>query len=402
MSAALAPGEILLDSATRTFRVRRDRSRTLKELAVRRGHGSRHATVHALRDVDLKIAPGEAVGLVGRNGAGKSSTLACLAGIVPLDSGRAECGGRVITLLELGAGFGPDFSGRENIYLNGALHGFGREEIAERMDEIVEFSELGEFIDLPVKVYSSGMFLRLGFSIAAHLEADVMLIDEILAVGDESFQRKCFARIAELMDGGATLVLVSHDPSAIERVCRRVVVFDEGQVSFDGDVTQGLLHYHRLLGTDSGTSRSLRPGDGPALEVAELELVDADGRPRSAYRPGEPLVVRMRLRAREEAERAVAALEVRAEGGELCFRTDASLGTVEGEIEVCFEVPRLALLEGYYDVAVGAHAQDAPPGHLLDRLTRLVVSSAEGGEGIADLRGTWTVAGRRAGEEALR
>jgi len=403
VSAALAPGEIVLDRATRTFQVRHDRGRTLKELVVRRGHGATHVSVQALREVSLRIAPGETVGLVGRNGAGKSSTLACLAGIVPLDSGRAQCGGRVITLLELGAGFGPDFSGRENIYLNGALHGFGREEIAERIEDIVAFSELGEFIDLPVKVYSSGMFLRLGFSIAAHLDADVMLIDEILAVGDESFQRKCFARIAQRMEAGATLVLVSHDPGAIERVCRRVVVLDGGRVTFDGEVTEGLLHYHRLLGTEDGASRSSRPaGGGPALEVAELELLDADGRPRSAYRPGEALAVRMRLRARSEAERAVAALEVRSERGELCFRTDTALGTVEGEIEVSFEVPRLALLEGSYDVAVGAHAQDAPAGRLLDRLTRLVVSRAEGGEGIADLRGSWTVAGRSTQEEALR
>ena len=233
-------GEVVLEEATRSFHVRRDRNRTLKELVVRRASNSAAATVHALRDVTLRVEPGEAVGLVGRNGAGKSSTLACLAGILPLDSGRAECGGRVVTLLELGAGFGADFSGRENIYLNGALHGFERDEIEERIDDVIAFSELGEFIDLPVKVYSSGMFLRLGFSIAAHMDADVMLIDEILAVGDESFQRKCLARISERMEAGATMVLVSHDPSAIERVCRRVVVLDAGRVAFDGDVAEGL------------------------------------------------------------------------------------------------------------------------------------------------------------------
>ena len=398
----LVRGQVVLEHATRTFRVRQDRSRTLKELLVRRGQGSSHASVEALRDVSLRIEPGEAVGLVGRNGAGKSSTLACLAGIVPLDSGRAECGGRVITLLELGAGFGPDFSGRENIYLNGALHGFGREEIEARLDDIIAFSELGRFIDLPVKVYSSGMFLRLGFSIAAHLDADIMLIDEILAVGDESFQRKCFARISERMQAGATLVLVSHDPSAIERVCRRVVVLDGGGVAFDGDVTEGLLHYHRLLGTETGASRGARPGEGPGLEVSELELLDADGRSRSAYRPGEALTVWMRLRATGEADRAVAALEVRSERGELCFRTDAALGTVEGEVEVSFEIARLVLLQGSYDVAVGAAAQDAPTGRLLERLTRLVVTGTEGGEGIADLRGSWTVAGRAGAQEALR
>src|SRR5204863_8122529 len=188
--------------------------------------------------------------------------------------------------------FGPDFTGRENILLNGALHGFTREEIEARVERIIEFSELGDFIDVPVKAYSAGMYLRLGFSIVAHLDADVLLIDEILAVGDESFQRKCLARISERMEAGATLVLVSHDPSAIERVCERLIVLDHGQVQFDGGVAEGLLFYHRLLGTEEGGSRSLRPGERATLEILELELQDADGRRRRAFRPGAPMRVR--------------------------------------------------------------------------------------------------------------
>src|SRR6202007_3070945 len=199
-----ARGEIVLDHATRSFGLVHERSRTLKELFTRGGAGTA-SRVKAVDDVTLRIAPGEAVGMVGRNGAGKTSTLRCLAGIVPLDAGRADCGGRVVSLLELGAGFGPDFSGRENIYLNGALHGFTRAEIDARVDDIIEFSELGEFIDVPVKAYSSGMYLRLGFSIVAHLDADVLLIDEVLAVGDEAFQRKCLARIRAQMEAGAAL-----------------------------------------------------------------------------------------------------------------------------------------------------------------------------------------------------
>jgi ABC-type polysaccharide/polyol phosphate transport system ATPase subunit len=397
----LRRGEVVLEDATRSFRVSHDRSRTLKELFIRRGRRAGRRTVEALHDVNLRIAPGEAVGLIGRNGAGKTSTLRCLAGIVPLDSGRAECGGRVVSLLELGAGFGPEFSGRENVYLNGALHGFGREEIEERLGEIIEFSELGDFIDVPVRTYSSGMFLRLGFSIAAFLDADVMLIDEILAVGDESFQRKCLGRIAERMEAGATLVLVSHDPSAIERVCRRVVVLDRGRVKFDGEVAEGLLFYHRLLGAESGGSRSLRPGERAPLEVLELELRDDEGRRRHAFRPGEPLRAAMTMDAGAGAERAVMALEVRDERGERCFRTDATLGAVAGEVSVSFEVPRLALLGGHYDLAVGAYDHDAPPSALLDRVARFSVAETLDGEGIADLRGSWTVAGRRAEEEEV-
>jgi ABC-type polysaccharide/polyol phosphate transport system ATPase subunit len=243
------PGEIVLEHATRSFSIRADRGRTLKELVLRRD-GDGPAPVRALDDVSLRVAPGETVGIVGRNGAGKSSTLRVLAGIIPLQRGRAECGGQVVSLLELGAGFGRDFSGRENILLNGALHGLTREQIEARMEAIIAFSELGDFIDVPVKTYSSGMFVRLGFAIAAHLDADVLLIDEVLAVGDEAFQRKCEAQIARQIEAGTTLVLVSHDASLIERTCARVVVLDGGSVVFDGATAAAMPFYHRLMGTE--------------------------------------------------------------------------------------------------------------------------------------------------------
>ena len=392
---------MVLEDATRSFLVRsEERSRTLKELFIRRRNDPGHGRVLALNGVSLTIEPGEAVAFIGRNGAGKTSTLRCLAGIVPLDSGRAECGGRVVALLDLGAGFGAEFSGRENIYLNGALHGFDRNEIEGRVDDIIEFSELGDFIEAPVKTYSAGMFLRLGFSIAAFLDVDVMLIDEVLAVGDEAFQRKCFRRIAERMDAGATLVLVSHDPTAIERVCRRVVVLDGGEVRYDGDVAEGLLFYHRLLGTEDRGSRSLRPAPGP--RVAELEVVDSGGRARHVFRSGERMTVRMAVHTSEADARTVLVLELRSAEGALAFRTDTALEGAEGEVQVEFEMPSLALLGGDYDLAVGLSAQDAPPEGSLDRLKRFSVARTLEAEGIADLRGAWTVAGRRAPEEALR
>jgi ABC-type polysaccharide/polyol phosphate transport system ATPase subunit len=245
----VARGEIVLEGASRSFSVRADRGSTLKDLLIgRRGDGPE--PVRALRDVSLHVRPGETVGLIGRNGAGKSSTLRVLAGIVPPDGGRVEVGGRVVTLLELGAGFSRDFSGRENIELNGALHGLTRAGVVRLMEKIVAFSELGSFVDVPVKTYSAGMYLRLGFAIAAYLDADVLLIDEVLAVGDEAFQRKCLRRISERIALGTTLVLVSHDPASIERVCERVVVLEAGAVAFDGPTAEGLRFYHRLMGTE--------------------------------------------------------------------------------------------------------------------------------------------------------
>jgi ABC-type polysaccharide/polyol phosphate transport system ATPase subunit len=250
---SLQPGEIVLDHASRAFSIRADRGGTLKVLLLRR-RSDGAAPIQALADVTLHIPPGQTVGIVGRNGAGKSSTLKVLAGIVPLDSGSVDIGGRIVSLLELGAGFGRDFSGRENILLGGALHGLSKVQIEEKLDDIIAFSELGDFIDVPVKTYSSGMYVRLGFAIAAHLDADVLLIDEVLAVGDEAFQRKCEAQIAGQVEKGATLVLVSHDAALIERTCERVVVLDGGHVVFDGPSAEGMEYYHRQMNTPTPAS----------------------------------------------------------------------------------------------------------------------------------------------------
>src|SRR5262249_18723993 len=219
----MQPGRILVDRASHRFRVSAHPQRTLKDLVIARGR-STTTDVWALRDVSLQAEPGEALGLVGRNGSGKTTLLRLLSGIFRPTSGRVEAGGRVGSLLELGAGFHPDFSGRENVYLNGSIHGLSRARIREAMAEIVAFAQLERFIDLPVRTYSSGMFMRLGFSVAAHIEADVLLLDEVFAVGDEDYQRKCFAKIAEFKRRGGTIVFVSHDAQSVERLCDRAVL----------------------------------------------------------------------------------------------------------------------------------------------------------------------------------
>jgi ABC-type polysaccharide/polyol phosphate transport system ATPase subunit len=373
----MRPGEIVLENATRSFSVRADQGRTLKQLLVGRGAGG-PPPVPALRGVTLRVEPGETVGIVGRNGAGKTSTLKVLAGIVPLHEGRVECGGRIVSLLELGAGFGRDFTGRENIYLNGAIHGLGRAEIEERLDRIIAFSELGDFVEVPVRTYSTGMFVRLGFAIAAHLDAEILLIDEVLAVGDEAFQRKCLRRISEQIAGGATLVLVSHDPGQIERVCERVVVLDGGEVAFDGPTADGLLFYHRLLGVDDGDGGSLRARGPRAVSIREAELLDGAGRTTRLFHAGDALRLALELTGPGELR-----LEVRDEHGHAVFatRTEATSGRLTWEVE------RLALLGGDYDLALGAGPD---PG--FERVLRFSVAAEPDAQGVVDLRGAWSTA----------
>jgi ABC-type polysaccharide/polyol phosphate transport system ATPase subunit len=398
VSRTLARGEIALDDAWRSFSASGDRGRTLKELvaSVGRRRPPELPPTQALAGVSLSVAPGETLGIVGRNGAGKTSTLKVLAGIIPLQRGYAACGGRVATLIDLGAGFGREFTGRENIHLGAALHGMTRADVEARTQEIIDFSELGHFIDAPIKTYSSGMLVRLGFSIAAHLEADVLLIDEVLAVGDEAFQRKCLRHILSRIERGTTVVLVSHAPGTIERACQRVVVLDHGRVAFDGPTAEGLRFYHHMLGLEDASQAAARRAREGAVALREAALQDGEGRPRQVFEPGEPVKLAFDLSVRAGAPDVTLVIEVRQAAGQAVFRSSTPVATSGGEGRLLFEIPRLTLLGGDYDIAIGVHEPgDTAPG--IDRLLSFSVVSAAGAEGIADLRGSWTFTSARVG-----
>jgi ABC-2 type transport system ATP-binding protein len=216
-------------------------TRSLKEALVwliRGRKGDLSKKFHALRDLSIDVEHGETVALLGLNGSGKSTLLKHISGVMLPDSGTVRTGGRVAGLIEVGAGFHPDLSGRDNVYLNGAILGMTEAQINEKFDSIVEFAEIGEFIDTEVKFYSSGMYLRLAFSVAVHTDPDVFLVDEILAVGDEPFQKKCLAKIKELAAAGKTLIVVSHDLDLVSRVCERGVLLEHGSVVMDGPVDE--------------------------------------------------------------------------------------------------------------------------------------------------------------------
>ncbi|MFC0674471.1 ABC transporter ATP-binding protein [Brachybacterium hainanense] len=231
---AAAREMVRVEHVSKRFSLRHDHS--LKQLVFSALQRKKLAdTFMALEDVDLTVRAGETVGLIGFNGSGKSTLLKTISGVLFPDDGRVLLRGKVAGLIEVGAGFHPDLSGRENVYLNGAILGMTREQIDERFADILAFSEIEEFIDTDVKYYSSGMFLRLAFSVAVHTDPDIFLVDEILSVGDEPFQRKCLERIRELQEAGRTMVVVSHELDMLEHLCSRIVVLRKGRIVFDGD-----------------------------------------------------------------------------------------------------------------------------------------------------------------------
>ena len=399
-------GEILVDDVRRVFRVHAQPSRTLKDLFVLRGRTPAREVV-ALDGVSFHVEPGEAVALVGRNGSGKSTLLRLLSGIIKPTSGRVAVEGRIGSLLELGAGFHQEFTGRENVYLNGSIHGLSRVRVRELMDEIVDFAGLEDAIDLPVRTYSSGMYMRLGFAVAAHIQADALLLDEVFAVGDEGFQRKCFGKIAEFKQRGGTIVFVSHDAAAVERLCDRSVLLRHGRVDFDGPVRDAIARYHALLAAEESPdelSAGLREfGTGEARIVGGV-LVDAEGDERLQFTAGEPLTVRLRVSVEQPVEPPVVVLELRDDNGVLLASGEqdtAALGwrAEPGERVLELALDRLPLADGRFHLRFALReAEGGRLLHLLDDALRFVVYPPGAERGAVLLDGQWTL--KEIGSEA--
>ncbi|MFL5927579.1 MAG: ABC transporter ATP-binding protein [Gaiellaceae bacterium] len=395
----MTSGRIVVDRVSRTFRVYPKAHRTIKDVFVSRGRGGARE-VQALRDVSLAVEPGDAVGLVGRNGSGKTTLLRLVSRIIKPTSGRIETGGRIASLLELGAGFHPDFSGRENVYLNGSIHGLSRKRVREVMDEIVAFAELERFIDLPVRTYSSGMFMRLGFSVAAHIEADVLLLDEVFAVGDEQFQRKCFGKIAEFKNRGGTIVFVSHDAQAVERLCDRAVLLRQGEVAFDGETREAIAAYRALLAADANPDElgaGLKEWGSGEARIVTAQLLDDEGDERVQLAAGEAATVRLVVAAEPGVSPPRVSLELRDDGG-LVLGT-AVQDTDElgwnggaGTRELRFRLPRLPLADGRFHLRFAL--TDPKNGrllHTLDDAVRFFVFPIGDEAGAVLLDGTWSL-----------
>lgn len=323
-------------------------------------------TFWALEDVSLDVRSGEAVGIIGRNGAGKSTLLKILSRITEPSRGKIDLYGRVGSLLEVGTGFHRELTGRENIYLNGSILGMKRREIERHFDAIVDFSGVEKFLDTPVKRYSSGMYVRLAFAVAAHLEPEILIVDEVLAVGDMEFQKKCLGKMGDVAKSGRTVLFVSHNLALVQSLCDRAAVLSAGRCVFDGDVLEGVQFFlSELRGGNATVCLSALEGRGGSGEARLTEIIfeNDEGQPTPVVQMGDPLVVVLRFQSQRPLSRVNFGIVVHDQCGQRIFRVQAdevlleSLPSCRSGGEARCRIPELTLVPGYYNVTVGMGLQ---------------------------------------------
>jgi ABC-2 type transport system ATP-binding protein len=388
---------IVVDDVSKRFRMYRERNQSLKA-ALMRGRRASYDEFWALKNVSLEIPLGSTYGLIGENGSGKSTLLKCIAGILRPDNGSIRTVGSVAALLELGSGFHQELSGRENVYLNASILGMGRKQIDSKFDEIVEFAGIGEFIDQPVKNYSSGMYVRLGFSVAINIDPDVLLVDEVLAVGDAVFQEKCMEKFAEFRRAGKTVVIVSHAMGSLRSLCDHAAWLRHGELVADGpanSIVENYIdegHVDRVETISGGTQW----GSGEA-KITSVEMLNERGVATSLLDSGAPVTIRMHYSAAKPIDKPVFGLAIETIEGVWAWAHNSRDGEfvpdrISGEGTVELSIPRLALQEGTYEVV--ASIVDFTTTHTFDyqrpcyRFTVAARTPRESG-GIAAFFGTW-------------
>jgi ABC-type polysaccharide/polyol phosphate transport system ATPase subunit len=345
------------------FRRYRERATSLKA-RVTRFRRAAAEEFWALKDISFEVPEGSTIGLIGPNGSGKTTLLKIIAGIIRPTEGRVITRGRIAALLELGAGFHPELTGRENVYLNASILGLSRKETDRAFDEIVAFAELEEFIDNQVKFYSSGMFVRLGFAVAVHVDPRILLIDEVLAVGDEGFQRKCLDRIQRFQEEGRTIVFVTHAVDLVRRICDRAVMLERGEIRVQGHPDQVVREF-RLLMMNEDLLYANREDEGTReVEILGIELIRKDGSSAEFVQAGDDLTIQVDLRANIPVDRPVVSFALHDQDNELTFETNTDwqgvyLKNFEGKRRIRFKLRAIPLVGGHYWVTVGVHSRDA-------------------------------------------
>ncbi len=399
MSAA-----IQFQSVSKKFVLKRQRPRSFQDLLIhvlRRDSSPYKEVFWALKNVDFEVARGEAVGLIGHNGAGKSTALKLVSRIIDPTAGQIEIDGRVGALLELGAGFHPDLTGRENIYLNGAILGLSRAQIRAKLDDIIEFAELDRFIDVASKNYSSGMSVRLGFSVAVHTDPEILLVDEVLAVGDAPFQKKCIDRIDRLRRRGITILFVSHDLDSVRNLCDRVIWLNHGDIVAEGDpddvIRRYTQHFYEVSQADGSADGTLCFGTGDVV-IDQVHLLNEDGAHRDFFVTGEPLLIEVRYNAPAGVQSPVFGLQIHRSDGVRIAGPDTNgagldLHWVQGRGALRYAIPSLSLLEGTYYLSVFAHDGEntCTFDHHEQRYPFRVLNPQGEQQGYVSLLGDWAV-----------
>jgi ABC-type polysaccharide/polyol phosphate transport system ATPase subunit len=355
------------------------------ELAGRLGIGrAPGADFWAVQDVSFSVEQGEVVGVIGTNGAGKSTLFKLLSGITAPTAGEMRIRGRLSALLEVGSGFHPELTGRENVYLSGSLLGMTRRRIRERFDRIVDFAGVARFIDVPIKRYSSGMSVRLGFSVAAHLEPDILLLDEVLAVGDAAFQVRCYERVAALRKAGTTIIIISHDLAAIDRLCHRVLLMERGRIVADGPPREVIARYASGARLATAGETAL---DAP-VSLGRVTLHDARGGERNVFHAGDALGVRVEVSAREAVEDVVLEVALLSAQGEFLCQLAAGaedgpgLRMSPGRAVLDFACPSIALPPGVYVLDAAVRRRVGPDGGVLHRKTQCAMLRVDHGRPV--------------------
>jgi ABC-type polysaccharide/polyol phosphate transport system ATPase subunit len=392
-----------LEDAAKRFRIPLDRSTTLKYRLVHWSSASRYRELWALDGVSFEVAFGEFVGIIGRNGSGKSTLLKVLSRILPVTRGKVTITGPVSPFLELGVGFNPELSARENVLVNGAILGLSSADLRSRMGRILGFAELEEFADQKLKNFSSGMQVRLAFSVAIEADAGILLMDEVLAVGDASFQEKCFDVFNRYRREGRTVVLVTHDLGAVENFCDRAILLDHGRVVADGRPVDVTRTYRRIVVEHPGADvpaggEGRRWGTGEA-RIANVELLDGNNRPTHRFETGSPLTVRVTCRAREPIGDLLCAFDLRRADGLPITSFNSYMGgctfpalEAEDGVVVEYRIRSLPLLGGAYRLSIGLHNRRASqPLDQMQDAFEFKVHSETGSAGLFELGGEWLV-----------
>jgi ABC-type polysaccharide/polyol phosphate transport system ATPase subunit len=394
----MSSAAIEVQNLGKRYRMRGVARSSIRDLLVHGFRAPAGQEFWALRNVSFSVPAGRTVGVVGPNGSGKSSLLGLIAGTIAATEGGVRTHGTISSLLELGAGFHPDLSGRENVYLNAALLGIPREDVSRRMDHIIDFSGLRDFIDMPVKNYSSGMYVRLGFAVAVEMNPDILLVDEVLAVGDLAFQMKCFDRIRDFQKRGKTILLVTHDLVAVEQFCDDVKLIHRGALVAEGNPSDVILTYLKTYMARIGQLNVEEHGTREA-EFTDVRLLDEHGREAGTFTTGRTLTVEIRYRAKQRIEKPIFGFSLKTGNGFFIYGTNTqimnvSIPAIEGEGVVRLAIDPLSLMEGKYFLSLALHSWDhATQYHRREDWYPFAVKNPSTAHGVFQLPCRWEVQG---------